>query len=56
MSKWHTATEEDIDIDVSSQTIDVYVTSDRDGAIYVEIPIALIRKVLKEGEEKGEIR
>jgi len=44
MSEWHEVKEEDIDID--GDMVNIHIGTNYQGAIYVEIPIAILKKKL----------
>lgn len=44
MSEWHEVKEEDIDID--EDMVNIHIGTNHQGAIYVEIPIAILKKKL----------
>lgn len=50
MSKWYRAQKDLIEVD--NNDLNIYVCSDYDGAIYVEVSIDLLTKVLKEHRKK----
>ena len=45
MSEWHEVKEEDIDID--GDMVNIHIGTNYMGAIYVEIPIDILKKKLK---------
>lgn len=48
MSKWQEITDsEDVSLSADGKTIDVYIGSDDEGSIYIEIPIEFIKEKLK---------
>ena len=47
MSEWYEAKDKDIEISEDGETLDVYVKHNDFGAVYVEIPIKLILKILQ---------
>ena len=45
MSKWHDATGNDIEIDANLREVNIYVTDDDWGSIYVTLTFAQVKKI-----------
>lgn len=54
MSEWIKAEKEDIEINLNDRMIDIYVKNDDNGTIYVELPIDIIKEILREYDDEGE--
>ena len=52
MSEWHEIKEEDIDVD--KDFVNIHIGTNYQGAIYVEIPIEMLKKKLAEKKIGGE--
>jgi hypothetical protein len=47
MSKWFTPDPEDIEFDDKTSEVDIFVCSDCDGGIYLSIPFAMLKELVK---------
>ena len=47
MSKWINVNPEDVGLSIDKESIEIYLHSDKDGAVYLDVPINIIKQLLE---------